>query len=145
MNCMANKRLFLPVIVFTFSFLAIGITLDYRRVKKKYETAKHIKFEDSLFLKLKKYYWYRKGGFIFKNKYLLSKYNHVYDTVIKINFMKLPLNVHKRKNNDTIWFINKKETHYLVLDEPKVDTVQHIGDMSILEFYRKYIKKTKKK
>lgn len=131
------------ILFITPLFFGIGVLIYNMNVKDYYAKAVKIKKKDSLSLNVN-FIRFNRGTIHFNNKYYVHNYKNSYKEMIDIWEMNTPCFLLKMANNDSILLMTENELKYVILDSNR-DTTKTIGDMSIPEFYRKYIKKTKKK
>lgn len=128
---------FLPILFIIGNFLFSKCEDDY------YKKLTHINTKDSIKPTLISSIFNNKGTVIINRKYAVSTHDVEYinykdyiDFENNINQNQLQYTLFKNKNNDTIWFTNLEESHYFVLEQPKIDSTKSIGDMSIWEFIK---------
>ena len=144
---MKTKNIFISVfapIIIVIVFMIIGISWSNYKYREYFKNLKEIKHEDALNIKVNSF-WLNRGVVYFNNRYYINFYTlkNTYKETDFLYEIKTPFYVKKKYKNDTIQIIKSNKIKYLIIDSNR-DTIKTIGDMSIPEFYRKYIKKRNK-
>ncbi len=139
---MGNKKftktdLFI-LVLFPIIFIA-GVIIYNTNHENYYKKSVKIRHNDSLNI-IVNIFRLNRGVLHFNNSYFVENYNSPSDKNNVLWEMDLETPFVIKKDNDTITLHEKIKVYYIILDSKKGATKQ-IGDMSILEFLKKYFKK----